>query len=90
MKAKYRCLDTFDDETVLHYCTREEMAEAAEKHGGLDWFIGEEGKIKELTADMAGLGTEQDQRIIIDYEKGYGKFLVRRIHMDYRTPNGAR
>ncbi|MDE7001517.1 MAG: hypothetical protein K2P73_14735 [Lachnospiraceae bacterium] len=83
---KLKCLDNFNDETVLHYCTKEEMEDALEKHGGMDWRIGSEDDIRELTADMAGFHTEKSQRVIIDYDKGFGKFLVRRISMDYGTP----
>ena len=53
----------------------------------LEWKIGNECNIKELTANMAGFGIEQSQRIIIDYDKNYGKFLVRRIYMDYGVSN---
>lgn len=86
---KLKCLDNFNDETFLHYCTKEEMADAFEKHGGMDWKVGDEGDIRELTADMAGFHTEKSQRVIIDYDKGFGKFLVRRIYMDYGTPVGC-
>lgn len=75
----------FDDETVLHYCKKEDMANAVEEHGGMDWAVGDERNIREVTADMAGFGIKESQRIIIDYHKGYGKFLVRRILMDYGT-----
>lgn len=82
-KEKFKCLDNFNDKTVLHYCTKQEMADAFEKYGGLDWVIGEEDALKELTADMAGFKPEKSQRVIIDYDKGFGKFLVRRSYMDY-------
>ena len=81
------CLNNFKDETVLHYCTKQEMAELFYRYKGLDWKIGNECDIKELTSDMAGFGTEQSQRVIIDYDKNYGKFLVRRIYMDYGVSN---
>ena len=80
---KFKCLKNFEDETVLHYCTKQEMAEIAGKYGGLDWLVGAEGDIKNLTADMAGFKSKKSQRVIIDYDKGYGKFLVRRFDMDY-------
>lgn len=81
------CLDNFKDGTVLHYCTKQEMEGLFYRYGGLDWKIGNECNIKELTANMAGFGIEQSQRIIIDYDKNYGKFLVRRIYMDYGVSN---
>ena len=52
------CLNNFKDETVLHYCTKQEMAELFYRYKGLDWKIGNECDIKELTSDMAGFGTE--------------------------------
>lgn len=52
-------------------------------------MVGAEHKIKELTADMAGFHEEKSQRVIIDYDKGFGTFLVRRVYMDYGTPEGA-
>lgn len=81
--GEIECLNNFNDETVLHYCTKQEMEELFCRYGGLDWKVGNECDIKKLTADMAGFGIEQSQRIIIDYDKNYGKFLVRRIYMDY-------
>lgn len=83
LSDKFKCLNNFQDETVLHYCTKQEMAEIAGRYGGLDWLIGAEKDIKSLTADMAGFKSEKSQRVIIDYDKGYGKFLVRRFDMDY-------
>lgn len=83
LSDKFKCLNNFQDETVLHYCTKQEMAEIAGRYGGLDWLIGAEKDIKNLTADMAGFKSEKSQRVIIDYDKGYGKFLVRRFDMDY-------
>lgn len=49
----------------------------------VDFLIGNEADIGELTHDMAGFGTEQSQKVIIEYDKGYGYFLVKRILMDY-------
>ena len=89
IKERFKCLDDFNDETVLHYCTKQEMSDAFEKYRGLDWMIGDEDKIKELTADMAGFHAEKSQRVIIDYDKGFGKFLVRRVYMDYGTPESV-
>lgn len=83
LSDKFKCLNNFQNETVLHYCTKQEMAEIAGRYGGLDWLIGAEKDIKSLTADMAGFKSEKSQRVIIDYDKGYGKFLVRRFDMDY-------
>ena len=82
-KSEIECLNNFNDETVLHYCTKQEMEKLFCRYGSLDWKVGNECNIKKLTADMVGFGTEQSQRIIIDYDKNYGKFLVRRIYKDY-------
>lgn len=79
------CLNHFNDETVFHYCTKQEIAESFNRYGGIDWMIGNECDIKALTADMAGFGTKRSQRVIIDYDRDYGKFLVRRIYEDYGT-----
>ncbi len=85
LSDKFKCLNNFQNETVLHYCTKQEMAEIAERYGGLDWLIGAEKDIKNLTADMAGFKSEKSQRVIIDYDKGYGRFLVRRFDMNYKA-----
>lgn len=55
----------------------------------VDFLIGREEDIKELTADMSGFGTDSSQRIIIDYDKGYGWFTAKRILMDYGTFDNA-
>lgn len=85
LSDKFKCLNNFQNETVLHYCTKQEMAEIAGRYGGLDWLIGAEKDIKNLTADMAGFKSEKSQRVIIDYDKGYGRFLVRRFDMNYKA-----
>lgn len=51
----------------------------------VDFLIGTEEDLKELTADMAGFGTKQSQRVIIDYDKDYGYFIAKRIPMEYGT-----
>ena len=56
---------------------------------GIDFLIGKEADIKELTADMAGFGTAQSQKVIIEYDKGYGYFIAKRIKMDYGTYRNA-
>lgn len=81
--VEIECLNHFNDETVLHYCTKQEIAELFNRYGGIDWMIGNECDIKNLTADMAGFGTEKSQRVLIDYDRDYGKFLVRRVYLDY-------
>lgn len=61
------------------------MKENGEEH---DWGICKKEDAARGTGDMAGFGMGQSQRVIIDYDKGFGKFLVRRISMDYGTPAG--
>lgn len=45
----------------------------------VDFLIGKEEDIKELTNNMAGFGIEESQTVIIEYDKGYGHFIVKRI-----------
>lgn len=47
----------------------------------VDFKIGKEEDIKDLTADMAGFGTDQSQEVTIRYDKGYGYFVVTRNPM---------
>lgn len=49
----------------------------------VDFLIGKEEDIKDLTSDMAGFGTGQSQRVTIEYDKGYGYFIVKRMPMQY-------
>lgn len=49
----------------------------------IDIHIVREDELKELTADMAGFGMAKSQRIIIDYDKGYGWAIVKRILMEH-------
>lgn len=53
------------------------------EYEAVDFFISREEKLKEATANMAGFGTAKSQRVIIDYDKDYGWFMVKRIPMDY-------
>lgn len=52
------------------------------KLGAIDIHIVREEELKQLTADMAGFGMAKSQRIIIDYDKGYGWAIVKRILTD--------
>ena len=45
--------------------------------GSLSWGIGGTEQAADCTADMVGFGASQSQRIIIDYDKDFGSFLVR-------------
>lgn len=89
IEERFKCLHNFNDETVLHYLTKQEMADIFEKYGSMDWRIGDEKDLGELTADMAGFGTKRSQRVIIDYDKNYGKFLVLRVYKDYEASSDA-
>ena len=53
------------------------------EYKSVGFMIGREADLKELTANMAGFGTGKSQRVIIDYDKDYGWFIVRRIPMEY-------
>lgn len=59
------------------------------EYGSIDFFIGREEELKELTADMAGFGTGKSQRVIIDYDRDYGWFVAKRILMDYGARENA-
>ena len=50
---------------------------------GVDFLIGKEEDIVKLTRNMAGFGAEKSQRVIIEYDKGYGYFIVKRSQMEY-------
>lgn len=53
------------------------------EYPAVDFKIFREEDLKEATADMVGFGTAKSQRIIIDYDKDYGWFMVKRILRDY-------
>lgn len=56
----------------------EEYRQRVQETGGsLNWKIGEQEAVEQLTGNMAGFGAAQSQRIIIDYDKDYDVFLVR-------------
>lgn len=67
-------------EVYSHYGLKRD--EAAIKRGeieSIDFYIGRECDLPELTNNMAGFGTDQSQTVIIEYDKGYGYFAVKRI-----------
>ena len=71
-----------------HYGASEDMERIKSgEYKSVGLMIGREADLKELTANMAGFGTGKSQRVIIDYDKDYGWFLVRRIPMDYGAKN---
>lgn len=49
----------------------------------INFLIGKEDDIKDLTHNMAGFGTDRSQKVIIEYDKGYGYFIAKCIPMDY-------
>ncbi|MCI9197755.1 MAG: hypothetical protein HFH56_06105 [Lachnospiraceae bacterium] len=53
------------------------------EYAAVDFKIFREEELKKATANMAGFGTAKSQRIIIDYDKDYGWFMVKRILRDY-------
>lgn len=54
------------------------------RYAAVDTHIVREEELKQLTADMAGFGMAKSQRVIIDYDKGYGWAIVKRIIRDHR------
>lgn len=79
-QSEYK-MDRLQTETIYdHYGLDKDRADIRSgKIESVDFAIGREEDIKKLTANMAGFGTEQSQRVIIDYDKGYGYFMVKRI-----------
>lgn len=74
------------DKIYQHYGKEKDLESI--KNGeieGVDFLIGKEENLKGLTADMAGFGTGQSQRVIIDYDKGYGYFISKRMPVNYET-----
>lgn len=53
----------------------------------VDFLIGKESDITELTGNMAGFGIEQSQTVTIEYDKGYGYFVAKRRKRG--APNGT-
>lgn len=71
-------------EVYRHYGIETDLEAVGNKQiDGVDFLVGEETEIKKLTADMAGFGTGRSQKVIIEYDKGYGYFLVKRIFTEY-------
>ena len=71
-------------EIYKHYGGEQDKAKV--KSGecpSVDFSIYKESDIEEITANMAGFGTKQSQMVIIEYDKGYGYFLVKRIPKKY-------
>lgn len=50
----------------------------------VDFRIGKKEDIRELTADMAGFGTEKSQRVIIEFDPEYDFFIAKRIYINYQ------
>lgn len=75
-----------NDLIYKHYGADEDMKKIKSKESPyIDFKIGSEESIKTLTNNMMGFGTSQSQRVIIDYDKGFGYFMVKRIPMQYGT-----
>lgn len=80
--------DRFGAKTTIeiydHYGRQQDYEKVkAGEYSRVDFLEGKEEDIRELTADMAGFGCNQSQRVIIEYDKGYGYFLVKRIPVKY-------
>lgn len=73
-----------------HYGRQQDYEKVkAGEYSRVDFLEGKEEDIRELTADMAGFGCCQSQRVIIEYDKGYGYFLVKRIPVKYGASENA-
>ncbi|MDO5390993.1 MAG: hypothetical protein Q4F24_07915, partial [Eubacteriales bacterium] len=71
-------------EICSHYYIEEDRKKIESgEFRNLDFVICKESDIAKLTNSMAGFGMEQSQRVIIEYDKGYGYFIVKRIPMEY-------
>lgn len=71
-------------EVYKHYGIKEDYkAVASGESKGVDFLVGKKEDIEKLTANMAGFGTEQSQRVTIEYDKDYGYFLVKRTLVGY-------
>ncbi len=67
-------------EVYKHYGMEKDLEAVKNKEiEGVDFLVGREEELETLTANMAGFGMEKSQRVIIEYEKGYGYFIVKRI-----------
>lgn len=66
-------------EIYEHYGLDKDM-EAVKKGEAenVDFLIGKESDLAELTGNMAGFGTDQSQTVTIEYDKGYGYFVAKR------------
>lgn len=74
------------NEVYKHYGMEKDLEAVKNKEiEGVDFLVGREEDLEKLTADMAGFGTKKSQRVIIDYEKGYGYFIVKRILTDQKV-----
>ena len=73
-----------------HYGASEDVERIKSgEYKSVDFMIGREADLEKLTANMAGFGTGKSQRVIIDYDKDYGWFIVRRIPMEYGAKNAS-
>lgn len=77
-------------EIYRHYGYRQDNEKVESgKYPSVDFNIYREANIKEVTANMAGFGIEQSQMVIIEYDKGYGHFVVKRILKKYGASGDA-
>lgn len=71
------------DEVLRHFSAHEEILGDTKNCGGVDFLIGKVEDAAILTANMAGFGMEKNQKIIIDFDKDYDYFLVRKMTKEY-------
>lgn len=77
-------------EIYNHYGYQQDNTKVASgEYPLVDFNVYREADIKEVTANMAGFGIEQSQMVIIEYDKGYGHFVVKRIPKKYGASGDA-
>ena len=71
-------------EVYQHYGLEQDKKDVESgKLTGVDFLVGREEDIAKLTRNMAGFGMEKSQRVTIEYDKGYGYFIVKHSQMEY-------
>ena len=72
---------------LRHYGIEEDKRSVEDKKvKSVDFLIGKESDIKAMTCNMADFGTDRSQRVIIEYDKGFGYFVAKRMEMEYGVP----
>lgn len=93
MKDGVKQLGNCGSEEILKYYGHYGDVEADKEglkaglYDGVDFRFARKEDMKIMTADMAGFGCGQSQRVVIDYDAGYDCFMIRRYsNMKYGAP----